>query len=71
MIFLNTSVHTTGEDTKVIKSKLQVFSNDFKLYCIKNVHLGKKKTKHFMLMCSRSTFSIVDTTSLFPNLMLG
>ena len=40
----DTTVHNSSKDTKVIKSKLQVSSKDFKHYCIKNnmyVHLGK------------------------------
>ena len=60
----DTTVHTSSKDTKVIKSKLQVSSNDFKHYCIKNkmyVHLGKT---FFMLIGSRQNISLSESIQI-------
>ena len=61
----DTTVHTSNKDTNIIKSKLQVSSNDFKLYCIQNkmfVHLGKTL---FMLIGSRQNISLNESIQIY------
>ena len=61
----DTTVHASNKDSKIVESKLQVASTDFKTYCIQNkmyVHVGKTS---FMLIGTRQNLSLVESIEIY------
>ena len=61
----DTTVHTASKESNIVKNKLQVASNDFKLYCRQNkmyVHAGKTS---FMVLGSRQNLSLAESIEIY------
>ena len=61
----DTTVHASNKDSKIVESKLQVVSTDFKTYCIQNkmyVHVGKTS---FMLIGTHQNLSLVESIEIY------
>ena len=61
----DTTVHASNKDSKIVESKLQVASTDFKTYCIQNkmyVHVGKTS---FVLIGTRQNLSLMASIEIY------
>ena len=61
----DTTVHASNKDSKIVESKLQAASTDFKTNCIQKkmyVHVGKTS---FMLIGTRQNLSLVESIQIY------
>ena len=61
----DTTVHMASKLSDTIKTKLQIYSNDFKIYCKQNkmyVHVGKTS---LMILGSRQNIAEIESFEIF------
>ena len=61
----DTTVHASNKDSKIVESKLQVASTDFKTYCIQNKMYAYVGKTSFMLIFARQNLSLVESVQIY------